>query len=114
MSGKKYQVTARWRALSKEQKIAEIREAMQQGHSNTTAAEALGATPGIVAGIRYKNNIPPRSAPPSRAAPRTPAPAWPRPKLAASEATQCVHCGPDKLRCAYERVAGSLYCVLHN
>lgn len=56
---KKWVATKQWKALSKEQQIEEVREAMAvPGTSNKSAATKLGATPGMVAGIRFKNNIP--------------------------------------------------------
>jgi hypothetical protein len=50
--------------LSTAQKIAAISRRMEAGDSNIDAAMALGATPGQIAGIRYKHKIPSRNEPP--------------------------------------------------
>src|SRR4051812_29539793 len=52
-------VSKRWSALSREQQIEEVRQAMlEPGTSNKKAATKLGATPGMVAGIRTRYKIP--------------------------------------------------------
>ncbi len=55
--------TPKFKNLSKEQKVAAVRAAMEAGHSNASAAEALGTTAGTVAGIRFKNGIPSKNRP---------------------------------------------------
>ncbi len=125
-------VTARWKALSKEQKVEEVRAAMaQQGASNTSVATELGCTPGMVSGIRFKNKIPSTNEPRGAAAKKVAAkpvivPSLPKPrkearrkpdlpplKMAASEATQCHHRDGDDYRCGGEREPDSEYCARH-
>ncbi|MDE1925101.1 MAG: hypothetical protein KGH79_02890 [Patescibacteria group bacterium] len=50
-------VTARWSRLSKEEQVEEVRRAMANRHTNKSAARMLGTKPGIIAGIRWRNNI---------------------------------------------------------
>lgn len=112
---KKWKVTDRWRKLSKAEQIAEIWQAMRDGHTNETAAEKLGATPGIIAGIRTRNKIPSRGNIPEE---EKPAPAQPgapaKRKLAVNEAVQCKRVDrSDGMRCAYERLPDSDYCADH-
>ncbi len=113
---KKQTVSEEWRNLSKEQKIDAVRQAMLEGHTNVTAAQKLGTTPGAIAGIRFKNNIPSRGnirveekpAPVTKVTPSL------RPKLAINEATQCTWVDPsDDMRCAYEQLPGSRHCAQH-
>ena len=56
-------ITTRWRNLTPEEQVEEVRHAMHNRHTNKTAARALGTTPGIVAGIRYRHDIAPREIP---------------------------------------------------
>ncbi len=112
---KKQDVADEWSQLSKEERIERVKRAMLEGHTNVTAAQKLGTTPGSIAGIRFKNKIPSRG---NIRAEEKPAPAQPGPptkrKLAISEATQCVWVDPsDRLRCAYERLPDSKYCADH-
>lgn len=112
---KKPDVADEWRQLSKEERIEKVKEAMLEGHTNVTAAQKLGTTPGTVAGIRFKNKIPSRGniraeekSAPAQAAPST------KRKLAISEAAQCIWVDhSDRLRCAYERLPNSDYCADH-
>ncbi len=125
----KWIVTARWKALSKEQQVDEVRTAMaEQGATNKSTATKLGTTPGTVAGIRYKNDIPSTNEPRGQAAIKArlrPTPARVvaakpskqpdlRPlKMAASEATQCCHIFGDNTRCGGEQEPDSRYCARH-
>lgn len=112
---------------TKEEREALVAQAMADGHSNTSAAKALRTSPGTIAGIRRVAKIPSKNPPthgvaiePARSSPAVSAPktsaslpeARPRPKLAASEATQCterINGNP----CAFERVPGSTKCPVH-
>ncbi|MCC7500315.1 hypothetical protein IT396_00720 [Candidatus Nomurabacteria bacterium] len=113
---KKQIVNEEWRQLSKEQKIDAVRQAMFEGHTNVTAAQKLGTTPGAIAGIRFKNNIPSRGniRVEEKPAPAPRVPTSLRPKLAINEATQCIWVDPsDGMRCAYEQLPGSRHCAQH-
>lgn len=99
-----------FKSLSKEERAARVRELMAKGHSNKSAAKALGITEGAVAGIRHRHNIPSKNEPGfERNRERT---LPPPPKLAASERTQCFYVHEGR-RCAYEREPAMQYCRLH-
>jgi len=51
-------ITKRWKNLSKEEQVEKVRFAMEDKHTNRSAALALGTTPGTIAGIRHRNDIP--------------------------------------------------------
>lgn len=111
--------------LSPEEKVEIIRTMMAAGGSNKSLAKELGTTPGTIAGIRWKNNIPSTHPPAFGRSPRvavvpTPASAPTPPRaptarrtLAASEASQCERHDEDNLRCAYERERGRRFCSGH-
>ncbi len=116
----------RFSELPRDEQIALVRKRMEAGDSNTTAAEYLGTTPGTVAGIRFKHNIPSKNkstqAMAKAKATQEPAsvtptvvskPQAPRYVLAASEATQCTHEDETGRRCAYEKEPRSTRCLLH-
>ncbi len=115
ITGKTWVVTERWKNLTRDEQIAEVRKEMTKpGTSNKSAATALGATPGMVAGIRYKNDIPSTNKPGLHAEPEA-APALNRPllKMAASEATQCRRRDNDNHQCGCEREPDSYFCLKH-
>ena len=108
--------------LPREEQIAAVRLSMEAGGSNTSVARALGTTPGTVAGIRFKNNIPSRNQPHGQSRTtdtkssvlsdtsepsRTPF----KLKMAASEAKQCLAFDEGGRQCAGAREAGSDYCA---
>lgn len=111
---KKYSKTLA-QCKTREERVALVRQAMEDGHSYTSAAKALGLTKkerGVIAGICHKNKILSKHPKP---------PMYPKPikrqklKVAASEATQCTEVlnGGTPRRCAYERVEGLEKCPLH-
>lgn len=46
--------------MNEDERAEAIRPLMKAGHTNKTAAEALGTTPGTIAGIRHRKGIPSR------------------------------------------------------
>jgi transposase-like protein len=108
--------------LSKNQTTDErkqlVAQALADGHTTRSAAKALRTTTGTVAKIRSYLAAAAKTA--AEAAAEEPKPAArvpesseaPRPKLAASEAKQCVK-PVDGGRCAYEKVPGTDTCILH-
>jgi hypothetical protein len=55
---KKYKITERWRSLSPEEKIAEVRQTVGiEGLEYDEAAIRLGASKGMVAGICFRKKI---------------------------------------------------------
>lgn len=106
----------KWSECSDEERTEVLWELMRAGHTNKTAAKELKTTPGSVAGWRNRHNIPSRdNFPKEKKGIETPASTAhkPRGKLAASEATQCIHKDNDGRRCAYERLPRSRFCALH-
>jgi len=113
-----------WHAFTDAQRAQWVRPLMKVGHSNRSAAKTLGVTPGMIAGVRHRQNIPSRNRstggkakksasnvvrlPTKRAPPRLHG-AAPMYKMAASEARQCKYEGG----CGYEREPGSDFCRLH-
>lgn len=110
--------------MTEDERAAVIRSLMEEGHTNKTAAVALGTTPGTVAGIRHRKKIPSRPKEPKAEKPApvpTPKPtpamdADPRPKppfkAAVAEHLQCTYVDSDTRRCAYIKEEGDL-CRLH-
>lgn len=96
-----------------EERIALVRQAMEDGHSNTSAAKALGTTLGTIAGLRNKNKIPSKNSAPPMYPPTIPRQ---RLKVAVSEAKQCIEMigtNGHKHRCGYEIAEGLDKCALH-
>jgi len=58
---KKYKKLSRCK--TDDERNALVAEAMEDGHSNKTAAKALGTTPGTIAGIRNRAKIPSKHRP---------------------------------------------------
>jgi hypothetical protein len=94
-----------------------VAEVMSAGHTNRSAALVLETTPGTIAGLRNKHGIPSLNTATrqKQGAREYPAAFSLRPlrRLAASEATQCLHVGEDNKQCGFERVPGRNYCSLH-
>lgn len=107
--------------LPPEARAEKVRALMEAGHSNKTAAVALGTTLGTVVGIRRKYGIPSLNPQGGAASVAAPKPATvedterPQPpfKPAASEATQCIE-RVTEYQCGYEQEPGSDRCRLHN
>ena len=128
----------RWVALSKGEQIAQVQRAVGvKGLSYADAAARLGATKGMIAGIchrnkikkptsqahagtqepvmhlpgvpmRTKDEVQARGEPPKVLDPMS-APRRDVPKVATSEATQCMNFPTPQFRCAFERENGD-YC----
>lgn len=124
---KKYDKTLK-QCKNEEERVALVRQAMQDGHSNKSAAKALGLGKrfGVIAGIRRKHNIASQHRPshgtaieakPTMLPAPKPEPASPvehaRPKMAASEATQCTG-KVNGHQCGYEREPGWTTCMFHH
>ena len=103
--------------MSPDEREAAVRTLMQAGGSNKSVAQALGTTPGAIAGIRYRRNIPSshrsgfvdvKKSESGVLLPRIPA--VPGLLEAKSEASRCEYKGAH---CPYEAKPGSPFCPLH-
>lgn len=94
------------RYKTKSERVQAVRDAMVAGHSNRSAAKALGTTRGTIAGIRRKHDIPTTYQAPVRKP-------LERPTLAAHESVQCTYEFPSGQRCAYKQTEGSDRCPYH-
>lgn len=111
--------TKTWDRMSADEREAAVRRLMEAGGSNISVAHDLDTTPGAIAGLRRRkgiastNEVPSMGKPKEEQEPVAAAPP-PKPKLAASEATQCIKRDEeDGRQCGFERMPHSLYCVLH-
>lgn len=102
--------TKRWLGLTREAQVEEVRGAMERGCSNKTAATELGATPGMVAGLRRDHTIPSKNKPGGQPGALSKKRVV---ELAVSEATQCHYKDEHRYRCGGLREPDSLFCFQH-
>ncbi len=98
--------------MTPEERVEAVRQLMAAGHSNVTAARALGVEPGVVSGIRWRKHIPSTHKPGFEVGFTTRAKSSSGyvVRVAKSEETRCkakVH----GMLCRYERDPGSEYCA---